>query len=231
MVRILSVRRGFLADHSSTSYEFLAVDKPLGAKARAAVSRISSRARPTARTVSFIYHAEGYDIPGGWEPLLRKHYDVMYSESYDWWTCAVAFDTTNKGLASKLKKYAFDGIDGLGVSVQHKQGRVIVSISCMLNAGALSEGAWEEPHYDEDEDEDDDLVDDGGVATDDSLLDLLARLRACLMRGECEPLYAVWEEYGSDDEEEDEEDSPPKPKKTAKGGAVASELAGMLIRP
>ena len=27
-MKILSVRRGFLADHSSTSYEFLAIDRP-----------------------------------------------------------------------------------------------------------------------------------------------------------------------------------------------------------
>jgi hypothetical protein len=227
-MRILSVRRGFLADHSSTSYEFLAIKKPLGAKARAAVSRLSSRAQPTARRVSFIYHAEGYDLPGGWEPLLFKYYDVMYSESYDWWTFAVAFDTTNKSLISKLKKYAFYGTDDLGVSVQQKQGRVIVTISCMLDASALSGGGWEEPYYDEDEDEEDDLVDDGVVATDDSLLDLLARLRSCLMRGECEPLYAVWEEYGS---EEDDDEAPPKPKKTVKGAAVAAEIAGMLTSP
>jgi len=105
-----------------------------------------------------------------------------------------------------------------------------VTISCMLDAGGLSGGGWEEPSYDEDEDEEDDLVDDGVVATDDSLLDLLARLRSCLMRGKCEPLYAVWEEYGSNDDEEDEE-SPPKPKETVKGTAVAAELAGMLTRP
>jgi len=110
-MKILSVRRGFLADHSSTSYEFLAVDKPLGAKAQAAVSRLSSRASPTARRVSFIYHAEGYDIPGGWEPLLLKYYDVMYSESYDWWTLAVAFNTREKALVAKLSRYEFDGID------------------------------------------------------------------------------------------------------------------------
>jgi len=117
-MRILSVRRGFLADHSSTSYEFLAIKNPLGAEARAAVSRLSSRARPTARRVSFIYHAEGYDLPGGWGPLLFKYYDVMYSESYGWWTFAVAFDTTNKSLISKLKKYAFYGTDDFGVSAK-----------------------------------------------------------------------------------------------------------------
>jgi hypothetical protein len=231
MMKILSVRRGFLADHSSTSYEFLAIDKPLDSKARAAVSRLSSRARPSARRVSFIYHAEGYDIPGGWEPLLLKHYDVMYSESYDWWTFAVAFNTKNKSLVSKLKKYAFYGADDLGVSVQHKRDRVIVTISCMLDAGAVSTGAWEEQYHGDDDDEEEDVFEESGVATDDSLLDFLAELRSCLKRGECEPLYAVWKEYGLDDDEEEDSPPKPKPKKSAKGAAVAAELARMLTSP
>lgn len=121
-MKILSVRRGFLADHSSTSYEFLAIDKPLDARAKAAVSKLSSRASPTSRRVSFIYHAEGYDIPGGWEPLILKHYDVMYSESYDWWTLAVAFDTKDKAVLSKLEEYAFEGVDDLGGQRQPLEG-------------------------------------------------------------------------------------------------------------
>jgi hypothetical protein len=118
------VRRGFLADHSSTSYEFLAVDRPLDAKARAAVARLSRRARPTPRRVSFVYHPEGYDLPGGWEPLMARYYDVMYSESYDWWTLVVAFDTQDKQLLAKLKKYVSTGSDDLGVSVSGRAGRM-----------------------------------------------------------------------------------------------------------
>ena len=225
-MKILSVRRGFLADHSSTSYEFLAIDKPLDARARAAVSRLSSRASPTSRRVSFIYHVEGYDIPGGWEPLILKHYDVMYSESYDWWTLAVAFDTTDKAVLSKLEEYAFEGVDDLGVYVSHSKGRIVVTIACRLAGDALAGGAWDDCYYgDEDEDEED--LDDGvAAATGDALLDLLARIRSCLMRGECEPLYAVWEEYGCEEEEEDR--PPPRPEETASGRAVAAELAAML---
>lgn len=33
-MKILSVRKGFQADHSSTSYEFFAMDKPLDAMGR-----------------------------------------------------------------------------------------------------------------------------------------------------------------------------------------------------
>jgi len=223
-MKILSVRRGFLADHSSTSYEFLAIDKPLDARAKAAVSRLSSRASPTSRRVRFIYRAEGYDIPGGWEPLILKHYDVMYSESYDWWTLAVAFDTTDKALLSKLEEYAFEGVDDLGVYVSHAKGRVVVTIACRLAADALAGGAWDDRYYGDGDEDDEDLDDGVAAATGDALLDLLARVRSCLMRGECEPLYAVWEEYGC----EEEEGAPPRPKETASGRAVAAELSAML---
>ncbi|PIV52650.1 MAG: hypothetical protein COS17_08155, partial [Elusimicrobia bacterium CG02_land_8_20_14_3_00_37_13] len=85
-MRILSIRKGFQADHSSTSYEFFAIDKPLTRSERENVAKLSSRARPTKRRVSFIYHGDWNDLPGGWEQLMEKYYDVMYSESYDWWT-------------------------------------------------------------------------------------------------------------------------------------------------
>lgn len=35
---------------------------------------------------------------------MEKYYDVMYSESYDWWTLAMAFDYL-KEQVSELKKY------------------------------------------------------------------------------------------------------------------------------
>ena len=55
-MKIISIRKGFQADHSSTSYEFFAVEKPLTTSEREEVSCLSSRARPTKRKVSFIYH-------------------------------------------------------------------------------------------------------------------------------------------------------------------------------
>mgnify|MGYP007113716346 CR=1 FL=1 len=47
-MKIIAVHKGFACDHSSTSYEFLAVDKPLSQKARRDVSSLSSRAAGTA---------------------------------------------------------------------------------------------------------------------------------------------------------------------------------------
>ena len=61
-MKIISVSRGFIAEHSSTSYESLDVDKPLSAEERKEVRALSSRCRPGARRVNFIYHADSYDI-------------------------------------------------------------------------------------------------------------------------------------------------------------------------
>ena len=226
-MKILSIRRGFLADHSSTSYEFLAIDRPLDAKARAAVAALSSRADPTARRVEFVYHADGYDIPGGWLDLMFTHYDVMYSESYDWWTLAVAFDTDDDDLVAELERHVFVGVDDLGVSVDRHKGRVVVTISCRVSTDAQY-GMWGESQYDDDYEDDEETGDDPLVVIDDPLLDLLSRVRSCLMRGQFQPLYAVWEAYGYDDQDADPDDAPPRPRSTKESRAVAEELSSIL---
>ncbi len=90
-MEIISIRKGFTADHSSTSYEFLAADQSLDKVAQEEVASLSSRVNPSRRRSSFIYHAEGYDIPGGWKPLMKRYYDVMFSESYAWSKLSCAF--------------------------------------------------------------------------------------------------------------------------------------------
>ncbi|MBU0608226.1 MAG: hypothetical protein KKI08_10070 [Armatimonadetes bacterium] len=168
-MKIISVRQGFASDHSSTSYEFLAVDKPLGAEDRANVASLSSRADPTKRRVSFIYHADGYDIPGGYEPLLEHYYDVMYSESYGWWALGVAFNAPPAQHAA-LGEYEFYGWNDLGVTVTSSGERVIVVINCMLTPDSVGEMAHNDryprnEYYDDDEecdDEDDDWDEDDG---------------------------------------------------------------------
>ena len=232
--KIISVRKGFASDHSSTSYEFLTVDRPLDRKARAQVASLSSRAQPTQRRVSFIYHADGYDIPGGWEPLLRDHYDVMYSESYDWWTLALAFNADEKR-QQEIADYAFEGADDLGVGVSTHDERLIVSIYCRLDPGAavFHRSGYEEYHdFEEDEEEDE----DNGYASDDALLSLLAEVRQQLIDGDYRALYAVWEVYGyGDDEEkpgEDDEEAwptPPVAPEQATGKEVVDRLRDTLV--
>lgn len=190
-MRILSIRKGFQADHSSTSYEFYAIDKALNRSERADVASLSSRARPTRRRVSFIYHGEWSDLPGGWQPLVKKYYDVMYSESYDSWTLAMAFDTDRKTI-ERIKKYEFRGTDEMGIAVNTEGNRVIVSIFCRLRPGIDLSDDYSYCDYDEEEEESEDAIE-----SDDSLLNVLAQNREYLKNGDYRLLYGGWEKYGS----------------------------------
>ena len=179
-MKIISVRRGFTSDHSSTSYEFVAIDKPLDDEAQDSIASLSSRAEPTDRTVEFVYNVEGYDIPGGWEPLMRDYYDVMYSNDYDWVTLAMAFNAP-KEKQDEIAKYEFDDGDNLRVSVSTFDLRIIVAIHCMLDPGAHYEltgtrrkcASCGEPRF-------------AGYLPRDPLLNLLTRVRKerPIIRGE-----------------------------------------------
>ena len=195
-MKIISERKGFQADHSSTSYEFLAIDRKLGKLEKTAVSNLSSRANPTSSRVSFIYNGDYSDLPGGWEPLMAKYYDAMYSESYDWWTLAIAFHADKK-TAEKIKSYAFTGTDDSGVSVEEEGGRVTIRIVCRLDASSLfarSRGRHSE--YDDEDDGEEE------ISCRDPLLKLLAVNREYLKKGDCRLLYGIWLEY--DDQDDDE---------------------------
>lgn len=221
-MEIISIRRGFASDHSSTSYEFLAIDRPLNKEERAAVASLSSRARPTRHNVSFIYHADGYDIPGGWGPLMRNYYDVMWSESYDWWQLVMAFPLAPQQ-QEQLMKYCFDGVDDLGVDISVYGDRAIVTINCRLEPF--------DPYDDFGLFDDDDELD---VHTNDTLLNLLTKIRQQLMDGDYRALYEVWLKYGyeSDEENEDEDEEypvPPVPAEKKTGKKFVAAFADLLI--
>ena len=210
-MKILSIRKGFQADHSSTSYEFFAIEKPLSRSERGKVASLSSRARPSRRRVSFIYHGEWSDLPGGWEPLMEKYYDVMYSESYDWWTLAMAFDADQKTI-KEIEGYEFRGTDDLGISVDSKGKRVIITIYCRLSP-EFHPNNYSDYDYYEDEEEGDEFEE--AIESEDSLLNLLAQNREYLKNGDYRLLYGVWQQYGFESEEEEEFESkiplePPK---------------------
>ena len=217
-MEILSIRFGFASDHSSTSYEFLAVDKPLDKKERSEVSRLSSRANPSARRVNFTYNVEGYDIPGGWEKLMAQYYDVMYREEYDWWTLAMAFDADDKQYKT-ICAYEFDGVDDLGIRIERSDQRVIISIHCVVEPSQY----WNNDYYDEDEDDEAEAV---AVATGDHILDTLTQVRQQLISGDYRALYAVWEVYGISDCEDESE--LPKPKDKKMGNEIVNAFKEML---
>jgi hypothetical protein len=234
-LKIISVRQGFASDHSSTSYEFLALDRPLDKAARAVVSSLSSRANPTRRRVSIIYHADGYDILGGWLHLMRDYYDVMYSESYDWWLLALAFPLSSDKQA-EIAKYDFESGDNLGISIEFNYDRAIVSIYCRLQPfGPYYFEEVDDSYEDEEEVDADDALQDEIIAeVNDPLLKLLAKIRLQLMEGDYRGLYEVWNIYGApeyDDEEDEEGEAwpkPPIPEERTTGRRVLAEFAGML---
>jgi len=156
----------------------LSVDRQLAKAERAEVSSLSSRAHVTARRADFIYHAEGYDISGGWEQLMARYYDAMYSESYDWWTLALAFDA-GPDKCALLRQYEFSGVDDLGVDVSETGLRVIVTISCRIDMAMIAPDNY--GYYDDCDDAEDeaDDIDAGGTVavTGDELLDLLVKIR------------------------------------------------------
>lgn len=208
-MKILSVRKGFQADHSSTSYEFFAIDKRLGPAERKAVAKLSSRARPTKRRVSFIYHGDFNNLPGGWEPLIEKYYDVMYSESYDWWILVMAFNTNQKQI-EEIEKYDFSGSEDMGIRVDSKGNRAIISIYCRLSAEVFCADDYSYDDYEEEEDDEDSEFDT--IESNDNLLDLLVQNRVYLKNGDYRLLYGVWKKYGFISEENGdlEEGAPPK---------------------
>lgn len=213
-MEILSVRRGFASDHSSTSYEFLAVDKPLSKNDRSEVSKLSSRVNPTARRAKFVYHVDGYDIPGGWEKLMEKYYDVMYCEDYDWWTLAIAWNASS-GQYDELRHFEFEGEregTGMDISMSNDKMRITITVHCTLDIADLDYGDYD---Y-EDESE--------AFETDDELLNLLTQIRQQLAGGDYRALYAVWEKYG----DVNDELAPPKPKARKSGEETVRNFKGML---
>lgn len=195
-MKILSVRKGFTPDHSSTSYEFYAIDKPLEKTQRQAVAKLSSRANPTQRKVSFIYHGDWNDLPGGWEPLMKKYYDVMYSESYDWWTLAFGFPA-DQPMRDEFKKYEFAGEDDLGIHVEIKNDRVVIAVHCRL-CSDVAYHYFEESRY-HSYDEESEEGDEEEVSRD-RFMNLLIHNREALKKGDFRLLYGVWKKYGDDSE-------------------------------
>jgi len=194
-MKIISMKRGFTADHSSTSYEFAVVDKLLTNTQKADIMKLSSRAKITARKANFHYDGEFADLPVDYIELMEKYYDIMYSESYDFWRFSVAFTlkTENK---NEIYGYEFDGESGW-VGVRQNSGRTIVSMGAYLDMGELFDMGFHvgsrKERYGSDEEE-------NIRKLQDPLLALLAQIRRQLRIGDYRALYQLYLKYGSEDE-------------------------------
>src|SRR5438128_11444703 len=93
-MRVLRIRRGFQADHSSSSYLFYAVDREVSAAGQAVAHRFSSRAEVDEHAARYHKWGESELSSEAYTALLGEHYDVMASESYDWWTLMIGVPKT-----------------------------------------------------------------------------------------------------------------------------------------
>ena len=178
-MRILSIRRGFEADHSSSSYEFFALDK-LTPEQRAAVQELTSESG--RRHLRFHYWGER-SIPYGWEEkLLTLGYDILVSESYDWWGVQLSLphDST---LVGRLQQYECES-DGNGFGLKVVDERMILYFGMQLDYGAAYDAFGEDPF--------------------EGLADLFETARGELLAGDLSVAWAMVETYGgyADDEAE-----------------------------
>lgn len=188
-MRILRVRCGFQADHSSSSYLFHAVDRPVSAAGQAIANRFSSRAEVDKRSARYLKWGESSLSSTAYEALMNEHYDVMAEESYGWWTMMIAVPK-NPEMKAMLAPFAdARGDNDQGVELQEFSKRLVVTVYCQL----ADDGADLA-----DEDDDGDPL--------DFLVKLLAKIRTELLAGNTSFLTAVAEFYGGFDEDEDEDE-------------------------
>jgi hypothetical protein len=244
-LKIYDFKKDYASNHSSVSYEFLAVDKPLTKSGIAAVSRFTD-VPPTPRRARITN-----DFPGGWEKLMLKYYDIMYREFNKHYTFAIAFEASASA-REELMKYLFVNSAGQGIDMAVSGSRAVLLFNCLLepdyyvddddfndieieerlNADVydvVEEDNQSEvsSEYDDVEDVDyDDPVDDESQITQNTLLTLLLELRTQLVQGNYSSLHVFWETYA--DEDDPLLKWPPTPKRPDPSNLVALELSGLL---
>lgn len=181
-MHILRVRRGFQADHSSSSYLFYAADNPVSEKGRRIARRYSSRAEVDKRSVRYQKWGDYALSENAYKALLAEHYDIMVSESYDWWTFMIAVPQTAVTKPLPTRYSDARGCDDLGVNVEKFGSRWAISIYCVLDYNELA------PEF-----ADDDPM--------ENLVDLLVAIRKEIMKGDFSFLDAVVEFYGEEAEQ------------------------------
>ncbi len=190
-MRILRVRRGFQADHSSSSYLFYAVDHPVSAAGQKIAHRYSSHAEVDEQYARYIKWGERTLDSDAFPALLDEHYDIMVEESYGWWTLMMAVPKTPE-LKEALAGFAdARGDNDLGVDIQEYRKRIAVSVYCQFEGDGVE--FLEGDYYDSD--------------IHQKLVELLAEVRAELIEGNTSFLSAVAEFYQALDDDEDQEES------------------------
>jgi hypothetical protein len=188
-MRILRVRRGFQADHSSSSYLFYAVDHEVSRKGQEIAHRYSSRAEVDGHYARYLKWGESELSPGAYEALLDEHYDAMAEESYDWWTLMITVPKTTEMRGILAPFIHARGHDDQGVDVREFRNRLVVTIYCQFEGNGVNFIR----NYDND--------------ALDGVVSRLSKIRAELIKGDTSFLTAVAEFYdGLEEEDEDDAD-------------------------
>lgn len=171
-MRILSLRRSFEADHSSSTYEFFAFDR-LTQEQRAAVQELTGES--PRRHLSFHYWGDWSHIPSEWpDKLLTLGYDVMVSESYDWWAVHLSLPH-DPALLQRLSPYECES-NGNGFEVRQVGERMLLYFGMQLDYGQ----AYEE----------------FGEDVFEGLAELFETVRGELLAGDLSAAWAMYETYG-----------------------------------
>lgn len=116
----------------------------------------------------------------------------MYSESYDWWVFAVAFLESDPDKQKEIARYAFTGLEDLGVNINIVNDRIIVSFYCVLEYGHAYAILDSNTSYGYQNNKTD-LKD---YLNEDPLLKLLADIRNQIIDGDYRVFDLFWQEYG-----------------------------------
>ncbi len=190
-MRILRVRRGFQADHSSSSYLFYAVDHPVSGAGQRVAHRYSSRAEVDEQFARYLKWGDSELSRGAFPALLGEHYDVMASESYDSWTLMIAVPKTPQTQQLLQPFHDIDDGEFTRLDVHDYGKRSAIEVFCEFD--------YEGPLWSRHEDPLEELV------------GLLAEIRAEILRGDVSFLRAVEAFYRAGAEEEEDEGAAAEP--------------------
>jgi hypothetical protein len=193
-MRILRVRSGFQADHSSSSYLFYAVDQPVSAKGQQLAHRYSSRADVDEHTARYHKWGESSLSSEAFPALLSGHYDVLASESYDSWTLMIAVPKTPQMVSLLAPFCNLDDGEYTRLDVHDYGKRLAVEIFCEFTYEGPVFSRWGEDPLEE-------------------LTERLAMIRKEIIEGNVSFLQAVAAFYVSsaeDEEEPEDEEAEPQ---------------------
>lgn len=184
-MRVLRIRHGFQADHSSSSYLFYAIDREVSPAGQGVARRFSSRAEVDEQFARYLKWGESELSGDAFPALLDEHYDVMASESYERWTLMIAVPRAPEMEQWLLPFHDLDDGEFTRLDVHAYRKRLVIEVFCEFD--------YEGPVFSRHEDPLEELV------------ELLAEVRSEILKGDVSFLEAVAQFYGAGTEEETED--------------------------